>query len=151
MRIHAIEIKGHPGFGDLFVDLRDSAGRPERLVVLAGENGCGKTALLESVFASLAPTNLLQQTPRRLPPGRYRIFLEIDDVSRLQNFNGQIAPELHAELANRFPDFKGIVIELDGNSNDRWAFPKYSRADLNLSTVGQFLSDSVIGTNFGCF
>lgn len=70
MRVAGVEIRDHPGFGDLDVDLRGPDGRAVRLVVLAGENGCGKTAVLEAIFAALAPSTLLAQQPIRLPPGR---------------------------------------------------------------------------------
>jgi predicted ATPase len=49
MRIRTIRLSGHPGVGNIFVDLTDANGNLSPVVVLAGSNGCGKTVLLESV------------------------------------------------------------------------------------------------------
>jgi predicted ATP-binding protein involved in virulence len=76
MRVLAVQIWDHPGFGHLEVDLSGSDGRASRLVVVAGENGCGKTAILEAIFNALAPGAFLLNTQRRLAPGRYRVLIE---------------------------------------------------------------------------
>ncbi len=93
MRVLAVQMWGHPGFGDLEVDFSDRDGRAARLVVVAGENGCGKTAILEAIFNAFAPNALLLNTQRKLAPGRYRVLIETDEQNRSTRFNVAIAPE----------------------------------------------------------
>jgi len=53
MRIRRIELLGHPGVGDLSVSFLADDDTAYDLVVLAGGNGAGKSALLEAVHACL--------------------------------------------------------------------------------------------------
>lgn len=54
MRIARLRLKNHPGIGDIDVDFRDSDGKAARLVVIAGENGTGKTAILQSIYQMMS-------------------------------------------------------------------------------------------------
>lgn len=113
MRVAGVEIRGHPGIGDLDVDLRQADGRTARLVVLAGENGSGKTAVMEAIFAALAPTALLGNHPARLAPGRYRVLLELDVPNTSTAFNAPVSPETFGEVRERWPGFQGLAIDLE--------------------------------------
>lgn len=53
MRIARFEIRNHPGIGDLDLDFRNADGSVPRVVVMAGENGCGKTAALRMMHDTL--------------------------------------------------------------------------------------------------
>ncbi len=48
MKIVRVKLINHPGIGDLDLDLTDNGSAPQ-VVVLAGGNGCGKTAILEAI------------------------------------------------------------------------------------------------------
>lgn len=51
MHLNGIEIKNHPILGDLNISfLNDETGIPYPIVVFVGENGCGKTTLLNELF-----------------------------------------------------------------------------------------------------
>ncbi len=73
MRVAEVEIENHPGLGYLHVDFRGSDGQPSRVVVIAGENGCGKTALLEAIFSALAPLT----GPNFVLPAEYTNFANV--------------------------------------------------------------------------
>jgi ABC-type transport system involved in cytochrome c biogenesis ATPase subunit len=88
VRILAVQIQDHPGFGNLEVDFSGDDGRAARIVVVAGENGCGKTAILEAICNALAPSSLLQNLSRKLAPGRYRVLVETDGPNLSTTFNG---------------------------------------------------------------
>ena len=156
MRVAAVEIRSHPGLGDLDVDLRGTNGRAAKLVVLAGENGCGKTALLEAVFTALAPSNLLGTNPRRLAPGHYRVLLEPDMPNTSGTFNGMTttpnAPELLGEIRKHWPGFDGVVVDIDGaavrKSNP---YHKYYRLSDNSSITVQQDAAEVLGGSYNCF
>ena len=51
MRIRKINIKDHPILGNIVLDFCDANGKPVDTVLIAGENGCGKTAVLEVLFS----------------------------------------------------------------------------------------------------
>lgn len=54
MLIRAIRLFGHPGIGDVSIDLCGADGSPYGLVILAGENGTGKSSILRSAFGTLS-------------------------------------------------------------------------------------------------
>lgn len=87
------------------------------MVVLAGENGCGKTTLLEAVFGSLAPWELLNSAmhgphvhgqPRwRLAAGKYRVTLEPDHAFSVETAKpSSVSPVMPQPL---------LAIEFDGS------------------------------------
>jgi len=49
MKILSIEFEKHPILGNLKLDFADKNGNPVDTVILAGENGCGKTTILEEI------------------------------------------------------------------------------------------------------
>jgi predicted ATPase len=152
VRVLAVQILGHPGFGDLEVDLSGSDGRAARLVVVAGENGCGKTAVLEAIFNALAPTQLLVNTARKLAPGRYRILVETDVPNLSTAFTGAIPPEIFGEVRGRWPGFDGIVVEMDGDAiRGGLPYHRYCRLSDNMATQGAHDSVSIFGSAFCCF
>lgn len=50
MQIKSVRFEKHPVLGDLFLDFCDATGSPFHTIVLAGENGSGKTLLLEALL-----------------------------------------------------------------------------------------------------
>ncbi len=53
MQINKISLKQHFLFGDINIDLVDNNGKPFKTVVFAGNNGCGKTTLLNTIYEIL--------------------------------------------------------------------------------------------------
>jgi predicted ATPase len=49
MKIKNIKLENHPGIGDLTLSFCDNTGAPFNIVVLAGESGTGKTAVLDAI------------------------------------------------------------------------------------------------------
>lgn len=49
MFLSEIVFKDHPALGDFRLDLRNKDGEPYKIILLAGENGCGKTTLLKEI------------------------------------------------------------------------------------------------------
>src|SRR5262245_31635363 len=49
MFLRALRFKGHPGIGDLSLRFDDDAGNPYPIVILAGANGTGKSAIFEAL------------------------------------------------------------------------------------------------------
>lgn len=60
LRLTRLDVRNFRGIDEIQLDLCDAAGEPLDLVVLAGANGSGKTALLEAIL-------LLLHMPEKLP------------------------------------------------------------------------------------
>ena len=151
MRILAVEIRNHPGLGDLDLDFSGDDGRAARLVVIAGENGSGKTAVLEAIFAALAPSHLLNSSPR-LAPGKYRILVQTDEPNTSAYFNSGIDPETFGEIHGRWPIFEGLAVEIDGDAvRAQKPFHRYTRLSDNTRTQADVDSVEILGTGFACF
>ena len=54
MKIKKIKFENHAILGNLELDFTDETGEAVDTVILAGENGCGKTAFLESIYEMLS-------------------------------------------------------------------------------------------------
>lgn len=50
MKIRKIEFKNHPIFNDLKLDFTDTNGKTINTIIIAGENGVGKSLLLNTIF-----------------------------------------------------------------------------------------------------
>lgn len=50
MKFRKIEFRRHPILGDIVFDFTDDKGNTIDTIILAGENGCGKSVLLNSIF-----------------------------------------------------------------------------------------------------
>lgn len=58
-KIKSVRFNGHPILGNLFLDFCDKAGRPVDTVILAGENGTGKSTVLEVLYSLMTRENLV--------------------------------------------------------------------------------------------
>ncbi len=67
MLIERFRLKGHPGLGDVELDFCDPSGNPAPIVILAGSNGTGKTAVLDAV----------QRVFEVKPPGPGRVEVDV--------------------------------------------------------------------------
>jgi len=84
MKIVRVKLTNHPGIGDIDLDLTDNGSVPQ-VVVLAGGNGCGKTAILEAIQSTFGSNG------SALNIGTIEIELELTqlEIARL-NAMGQI-------------------------------------------------------------
>ena len=53
MKIRKINWKNHPIFGTFELSFLDESSKPYNTIVIAGENGTGKTTILETLYAYL--------------------------------------------------------------------------------------------------
>ncbi len=92
LRLTRLDVRNFRGIDEISLDLRDAQGTALDLIVLAGANGSGKTALLEAILLLLHRPDKL---PRDAAPLREQIRF------------GAEALELRGEF--RFPDRNGVV------------------------------------------
>ena len=81
MKILSIEFQNHSILGNLKLDFTDKKGNPVDTVILAGENGCGKTTILEEIRSlwDLAKHNASYK-------GKYittKIFLDKKEIDQI--------------------------------------------------------------------
>ncbi|WP_437957044.1 AAA family ATPase [Sorangium sp. So ce119] len=92
LRLTRLDVRNFRGIDEISLDLRDARGTALDLIVLAGANGSGKTALMEAILLLLHRPDLL---PRDAAPLREQIRF------------GAEALELRGEF--RFPDRNDAV------------------------------------------
>ena len=73
--ITRIKWKSHPVLGNLELDPTDDQGRPYNTIIFAGENGTGKTKILEtlSTFLNLGEITPFDYIEYRIDDKTYRI------------------------------------------------------------------------------
>lgn len=156
MRVAGVQIFGHPGLGDLKVDFRGADGRAARQIVLAGENGCGKTALLEAIFAAISPPIVAQTMTNIKDSGRSIILIETDSPLFIPN-GIAISPEYFEFFQRNWPDFMGFAIEINGpktlglNDNIQYFYHKFYDLTLNMTAPGGFDSTDLFRIPVPCF
>lgn len=152
MRVAGIEIKNHPGIGSLTLDFRDAEGRAPRFIVLAGGNGCGKTAVLEAIFASLIPLDLLLTVSDIHAKGTVRLLVAHDFEPDHFLFQAPINDVLFHEMRTRWEGFSGIIIDLDWQKTSGNVFNRSISNIANNTALGN-ASDpaAVLGNPLGCF
>ena len=73
MRIYGVEIKNNPILGDIDLDFTDKEGNIVDTIIFAGENGCGKTTLLDCLTVFNNASSLAENETRHF-------YLEIDSL-----------------------------------------------------------------------
>ena len=90
MKFRKITFHNHPILGNLHLDFTDANGNTVDTIILAGENGCGKTSILDAIF------NFFNKEHDKELSGE--IELSYSEVSMLkQKFQTPIAKQLRDE------------------------------------------------------
>lgn len=122
-RIEELHIQSFRGIDDLRLTLPVEEGEPGGLVVLAGDNGCGKTSVLEAVLLVLGKPDLL---PADAAPLEEQVrfgesdFL-IEAVIRSRDGGRKTLRANLATLRNVIPGLPLGFPHPDGESAARWA------------------------------
>ena len=59
LKILSVAFVGHPVLGNLELDFCDESGNPADTILIAGENGTGKSSILEALYGIAFPIWLL--------------------------------------------------------------------------------------------
>jgi len=111
MKIRKVKFERHPIFGDLELDFTDKSGKVIDTIILAGENGVGKSVLLNTFF-ELANLNV--------HPGKNneKRFFEIQfsntEIDYLRDVDG-----ISAQFMKGFEN-NSLQIAIDYNIKDSW-------------------------------
>jgi energy-coupling factor transporter ATP-binding protein EcfA2 len=109
LRLMKLSARDFRGIDRIELDLTKADGEPLDLVVLAGGNGCGKTALLEAILLVLGRPDLL---PKDAAPLREQIRFGVDrfELAADLRFTGENVEDFRATLEVDFatPDHSSI-------------------------------------------
>ena len=81
MKIRKIEFTNHPIFGDLQLDFTDENGKTLNTIIIAGENGVGKSLLLNTIFEF---SNLSLSNEKRDEKRKFEIELSSEEIQALE-------------------------------------------------------------------
>lgn len=123
MKLKKISFENNKIFGNLEIDFTDSEGKVVDTIILAGENGCGKTTLLNYIYDNTGVSSSGQQSPEiRI----YNYLLENEEI----NITKSIFPNFYNEVEIYYDFSKGgnnyIPINkirynaIDNSSNIKW-------------------------------
>ncbi|QNK54582.1 AAA family ATPase [Paenibacillus sp. PAMC21692] len=123
MRLKNISIRNNPTLGDLDIDFCNSDGKVCDTIILAGENGTGKSTILNILF------ELSEFRPITVPKDEIRTFQivlnesEIELLSGLQSFtdgvlNGEITLKIDYSMAFNWKAFSIIFYDNYNNSRE---------------------------------
>lgn len=86
MKLKKIIYKNHNILGDLEINFTDNLGNTKDLIFLAGENGCGKTTIINDIFDAFSNNHL----------NFYEIDLELSasDIEYLKKYKKQCLEDL---------------------------------------------------------
>jgi predicted ATPase len=81
MKIRKIKFENHPIFGELDLDFTDKDGKTINTIIIAGENGVGKSMLLNTIFEF---SNLTLSDEKRNEKRFFEIELSDDEIQKLK-------------------------------------------------------------------
>lgn len=111
MKIRKIEFTNHPIFDDLKLDFTDANGKTINTIIIAGENGVGKSLLLNTIFDF---SNLNLVNDKRDEKRKFEIELSNEEIQILKV--GQYSKQYFTT------NYKGniFIISIDYNITDNW-------------------------------
>ncbi|OYU79356.1 MAG: hypothetical protein CFE23_14400 [Flavobacterium sp. BFFFF1] len=111
MKIRKIEFTNHPIFNNLKLDFTDENGKTINTIILAGENGVGKSLLLNNIFEF---SNLNLNSERRDEKRKFEIELSNEEIEILKA--GQYSKQYFTTSYQENIFF----ITIDYNITDNW-------------------------------
>ena len=127
MKIKSIELTNNSFFGNLSIDFVDSLGNIMDNIVIAGENGCGKTQFLNIIY------DFFDFSLRKIGGNEVRTFVfcltqnELNQIQgylgnnkKLQNPTGIIKITKNMQQADSWSGTQVLYESLDSNGNVSW-------------------------------
>ncbi|MES2381286.1 MAG: AAA family ATPase [Bacteroidota bacterium] len=112
MKIRKIGFTNHPIFGNLELDFTDTNGKTINTIIIAGENGVGKSLLLNSIFEF---SNLTLTNDKRDEKRDFEIELSEKEINILK-----VGKHSHQQFNKNYVD-NIFQIHIDYNIIDNWA------------------------------
>ena len=111
MKIRKIEFTNHPIFDDLKLDFTDANGKTINTIIIAGENGVGKSLLLNTIFEF---SNLNLVSDNRDEKRKFEIELSNEEIQKLK-----VGQHSKQYFTTNYKD-NIFIISIDYNIIDNW-------------------------------
>ena len=111
MKIRKIEFTNHPIFDDLKLDFTDANGKTINTIIIAGENGVGKSLLLNTIFEF---SNLNLVSDKRDEKRKFEIELSNEEIQKLK-----VGQHSKQYFTTNYKD-NIFIISIDYNIIDNW-------------------------------
>lgn len=111
MKIRKIEFNNHPIFDDLKLDFTDTYGKTINTIIIAGENGVGKSLLLNTIFEF---SNLNLVSDKRDEKRKFEIELSNEEIQKLK-----VGQHSKQYFTTNYKD-NIFIISIDYNIIDDW-------------------------------
>lgn len=111
MKIRKIEFTNHPIFDDLKLDFTDANGKTINTIIIAGENGVGKSLLLNTIF-EFSNFNLVSD--KRDEKRKFEIELSNEEIQKLK-----VGQHSKQYFTTNYKD-NIFIISIDYNIIDNW-------------------------------
>jgi predicted ATPase len=123
MKIRSLRLENHPVLGNLHLEFTNKNGKTVNTVIIAGENGVGKSILLNTIFEF---STLTLDNSKRNEKRIFEIQLSDNEIEILKtnpNFKGSFTPPFIDNILNVTIDFNIInnwdQIKITATSTDR--------------------------------
>lgn len=111
MKIRKIEFTNHPIFDDLKLDFTDSNGKTINTIIIAGENGVGKSLLLNTIFEF---SSLTLVNDKRDEKRKFEIELSNEEIEILK-----VGQNSKKYFTTKYKD-NIFIISIDYNITSNW-------------------------------
>ena len=142
MQVSEIRLQNFKRFRDRRLDFRDpETGLPRPLVVLVGENGCGKSTILQAIAATLGTATKRIESPSALDwPG---FELSLADQSWRSPLNVELTASFTLDEATATAEFFRQMPEKPSTENPHGEVPALGRAAHLTMALNRVSSESV--------
>ena len=142
MKYRKITFKNHPVLGNVCFDFTDAQGRTVDTIIIAGENGIGKTVFLDFLNTFL-PANRI----RDIGVVHFEIVLNNEDILRLVDKTKKSYGDIFS--VDDFPD-KLLIYDYDSTKTDAqyWGIGSYTNKDGSQQTKQGFFFQSLFRSIF---
>ena len=104
MKFRRISFENHPILGNLSFDFTDKKGNTVDTIIIAGENGCGKSVLLNELF-NYNPATIYSNKDGIISTEIELSQIEIELIQEGQNFKNQNTPSIFGNIMTIKQDF----------------------------------------------
>lgn len=150
MELCKIKWSNHPILGDLLLDLTNDEGVPYRTIVLAGENGTGKTSILSSIYGLMdkKPLEFIEYLEYSVDGHKFQARPDLNNI----RFGFYFRQDLKGGSEKHIPYGRNNLSE--ENNNDPYEFRNYGHiyssarsgfktSSIKSSTTSQLDSDKM--------
>lgn len=138
MRIRKLKWKNHNVLGNLEIDFTNPlTGKPSNIVILAGENGTGKTTILETLsnFLNLGSFNDFEFIDYRINENDYKAIHTSDGNNHPNFFDIQDSSgSIQNIRTDRYNNFESIELSVNDLRKNGFVFSK-ARADYKTQQI----------------